>query len=145
MKKYLILIEHLPGTMLCIILMINFGDFSFFYCFLCLFFGWLIDIDHLFDYFFFKINNKRRFSFNEFLESKYFIINKKIIIPLHAFEISLIFLICWIFFDQINFVFILLSFILHLIHDQLTNKVRLFSYFLTYRALIGFNIKKICK
>lgn len=144
MKKLFIIFEHLPLTILSILIMINFKDFSYTYIFLCLFSGWLIDLDHLFDYYYLIFRSKSRFQVQEFLNGIYFKRNKKIFIFFHSYEISIIiFVLGFIYNDYLYF--ICLSHFLHLMQDQKTNDVRLLAYFFIYRAINKFEIISVCK
>jgi hypothetical protein len=100
--------------------------------------GFLVDADHLFDYF---VNNKfSKFSLTEFFSAKYFDESGKVYIPLHSFEIAAILIIIGNFSRQFNWLFYSLgiSLAVHLIYDTFHNKPRLPTYFLFYRVLHGF-------
>ena len=143
MNKYKVLYEHLPITIICTFLISYFDNFNFFLFSFCLFFGWIIDIDHMFDYLLFKKSIK--FNLKEFISGRYFNISRKIYIPLHSYELSIILFFVFIFFDETGFIFVFFAHLFHLLQDQITNKVKLFSYFFTYRAFNSFNINCVCK
>jgi len=99
--------------------------------------SFLIDIDHLFDYF---ISNGFKIIFpRDLLHWSYFVKIKKTILLFHSFE--LIFAL-WIIvsFFQLGIIWIAvgLGLTIHIITDQLTNSVSALTYFLTYRFIKGF-------
>lgn len=105
--------------------------------------GWLIDVDHFYDYI---KNNGWNFSIKRF--KGYFYrpipIDKKIYFFLHAHELAII-LILLCFLSKLNSTlsFATLGYIVHLLFDQFTNSVFPLSYFLTYRLVKGFDRKFI--
>ena len=136
------LIEHLPTTILAIFALCVMEGISINFIILCLLFGWLIDLDHLID--FFIINKKKDlFNLNLFLSGSYFKKSKKIYIFLHSYEITILFFISSIMIEQ-NFFYVALSHFAHLLQDQILNKVKKFSYFFIYRLSNNFNIKAVC-
>lgn len=108
-----------------------------------LIFSIIIDIDHLVDYF-----NLRGFSFDvsDFLSSDYFKLSGKVIVPLHAWEFVLLLLLFFMFFNKRDKVkhsyllFVALGIGSHLLYDALYYGFDPSVYFLTKRALNGFNI-----
>ena len=143
MNKYRVLFEHLPLTIICVCLVIYFDNFNLIFLSLCIFFGWIIDIDHIFDYLLFK--KKVKIDFQEFISGNYFKVSKRIYLPLHSYELSIILLFIFFIFNETSFIFIFFAHILHLLQDQITNKVKPLSYFFTYRALNSFNVNCVCK
>ena len=136
------LIEHLPLTILVIIIMSHIDGVNLNIILLCLIFGWLIDLDHLID--FFLLNKKKDyFNLNLFISGSYFQKTQKIYIFLHSYEITLILIFLSSFYDK-NIFYVALAHILHLFQDHIFNKVKLFSYFFIYRLSNNFDIKKIC-
>ena len=107
----------------------------------CFLTGWVIDVDHFYDY---VKNNGWDFSVKRFVE--YF--EKSHPAPLgthlyfffhaHEFAISLI-LICFLSKLNLTLSFATLGYITHLLFDQFTNRVFPFAYFLTYRIAKGFD------
>ncbi len=145
MKKYIVLVEHLPLTIICMALTGYFNSFNLFLFFICIVLGWLLDIDHLFDYLSYKRRHDFHFNLGEFLEGSYFKLSKKIYLPFHSYEISIFLNLIVILSEEFNLIFVSLAHTLHLLQDQLTNKVKPFSYFFAYRALNNFNINAVCK
>ena len=143
MNKYLVIVEHLPSTIFFTCLIIYFTNFSIFFCSLCFFFGWLIDIDHLIDYFFYK--KKFNFDFDEFIFGNYFKYSNKVYIPFHSYEISFLIILLSFIFGEIELLFISMAHMSHLLQDQFTNKVKKLSYFFVYRCLKSFNLESVCK
>lgn len=143
MRNFYLIFEHLPLTILTILFFCLFYDFNFYIMFLCFLFGWLIDVDHLYDYFLYASKNSIKYNLKEFLSGNYFNKSKKIIIFLHSYEISIFIIIFAIIIDE-KFLFIAFAHFAHLIQDTIRNKVRLLSYFFFYRAAVRFNSIKIC-
>lgn len=143
-KKIVLIFEHLPLTIL-VCFLGSYFQIDVISIIAILFFGWLIDVDHLFDYLIFCIRDKTKPNLYAFLDSKYFKLNKKIYLPLHSWEICSVFLILFLISFQVNFLLIFLSYSLHLIQDQLTNNVKYHTYFLFIRAKYNFNLYQFCK
>jgi len=130
-----------------------FGSFWFFPA--CLFWGFLIDVDHLFDYFycFFKKTDKKtikknlfNFSFHlkNFFNPEYYVLkNRKVFVPLHGWEYLPIF---WLFlrilgkkWGIIGLEWSVLAYFFHLCWDQHTSAGNYFSYFFFYRFKNNFS------
>ena len=136
------LIEHLPTTIFVIAALIIMEGINVNFIFLCLLFGWLIDLDHLIDFF---ILNKKKdlFNLNLFISGSYFQKSQKIYIFLHSYEITFFLFISSIMVEQ-NIFYVALAHFFHLLQDQITNKVKKSSYFFIYRLLNNFSIKAVC-
>lgn len=143
MNKYKVLFEHLPPTIICASLLIYFDNFNLVFIGLCIFFGWMIDIDHMFDYLLFKKSVK--LNLQEFMSGNYFKICNKIYLPLHSYELSIVLIFIFYILNDTSFIFVFIAHFLHLLQDQFTNKVRPLSYFFTYRAVNSFNASCVCK
>ena len=143
MSNYKVFFEHLPSTIVCVFILCYFIGLNFFFIYLCIFFGWLIDIDHMFDYLLFKKSIK--FNLKEFISGKYFNISRKIYIPLHSYELSIILFFLYFIINEVGVIFVCLSHVLHLVQDQISNKTKPLSYFFIYRALHSFKINYVCK
>jgi len=108
-------------------------------CFLA---GWLVDIDHVWDFYknVGKDFNVKRFV-NAFENNEEI---KKTYLYLHSYELlfGLIFL-C--FFTHFNYLlsFTTLGFAVHLVFDQIFNPVKPLTYFITYRILNRYNVDNI--
>ena len=146
MKKIILFFEHLPATTLIIFIHIFIvNELNFYYIAGILFFGWLIDCDHLLDYFYFLIKNKKYPSIEKFLTGIYFKENNLVIIPGHSIELSLFIFSLGLIFDDIGLFFISIAHLLHLIQDLYYNKVNFFGYSLIFRIKNKFRLSKICK
>lgn len=108
--------------------------------------GFLIDLDHLFDYILaFGLN----FNLEAFLKGYQFVKIDKIYIPLHAWELPVILFLVVVFVKKINIRLktIIAAFALglffHLSIDTVTNEQYFRSYFLSYRISKGFELKEL--
>jgi len=108
--------------------------------------GFLIDFDHLVDYFFaFGIH----FNLNYFLKGYQFLKSDRMYIPFHSWELVILLLILFLvlsnFKNRVVLKTILLSFCValffHLIADVWVNKIPTTSYFLIYRIKNNFDLK----
>ena len=108
-------------------------------CFLA---GWLVDIDHVWDFYknVGKDFNVKRFV-NAFENNEEI---KKTYLYLHSYEL-LFGLICLCFFSHFNYLlsFTTLGFAVHLVFDQIFNPVKPLTYFITYRILNRYNVDNI--
>jgi hypothetical protein len=103
--------------------------------------GVVIDIDHLFDCF--KSGNK--LNLRELLSSSYFRESGKMYIILHSYEfLFLLFTIAFAFGGLQLGIWVSLSFILHLISDQLSYRTHPLAYFITFRATKNFSLQILC-
>lgn len=107
--------------------------------------GWLIDIDHIVDYFYYALRAGKRTSIKLLKNGGYFKLNGKVLVPLHSWEIVVIF--CYIAWVDKSYVWscAAASMALHLIQDQFTYRVRPTGYLFLSRAACGFNIKDFCR
>ena len=136
------MIDHLPLTIFVIVVMGLIDGINFNIILLCLLFGWLIYLDHLID--FILLNEKKDyFNLNLFFSGSYFQKTQKIYIFLHSYEITLLLIIFSSLHDKYIY-YVALAHFLHLVQDQIFNKVRFFSYFFMYRLSNNFDIKKVC-
>jgi hypothetical protein len=110
--------------------------------------GFLIDLDHLIDYFFaFGLN----FRLDYFIKGYQFLHSDKIFVLLHSFELAIIILIISIILirklERVKIAVFLLSFsmalLFHLFYDVYANELPVKSYFLTYRYQNNFELKKL--
>lgn len=113
-----------------------------------LFMGWLIDVDHLFDYYFYISHKKKNFSIKNFFSGSYFKENKKIFVLLHSWELGIFIFILYLlekdFILNKLYFFSSLSYLTHLMIDQYTNKPRYLGYSILFRFLNKFEIKSFC-
>ncbi len=113
----------------------------------CFLTGWLIDVDHFYDYI--KANgwdfNIKRFIryFDKSHPTQHY---RKHYFFFHAHELAIILtLICLLSNLNLTISFATLGYIVHLLFDQFTNRVFPLAYFLTYRVVKGFEASSICK
>ena len=135
------LIEHLPLTIFVVVIFFFIEGLNLDFIFLCLLFGWLIDIDHVID--FLLLNNKGFLNVKVFLSGSYFQKSQKIFIIFHSYEITFLLFVFSVLIDQNTF-YVALAHFFHLLQDQIFNKVRIFSYFFIYRLINKFNINAVC-
>ncbi len=110
--------------------------------------AFLVDIDHLVDYFL-----AFGFDFNliQFLSGYHFLISDKLYIPLHGWEVVLLFLLFFWWFTKkksntakIIFLILSISLFTHLVEDVFTNRgLTAKTYSLVYRASNNFEIEEI--
>ena len=108
--------------------------------------GWIIDCDHLLDYFIYLLKFKTKPDIQEFFSGVFFKKLGKIYVLAHSWEYLFIFLI--VGFYRLSFPFVTaigFSYGLHLLLDQFSNKTHPGMYFLSYRIKVGFNKNKLCK
>ena len=145
MKKIL---EHLPTSILCSILFFQSSQ-NIVLSIIPLVAGWLIDLDHLLDYFIYLKRSGKRFNLNFFLSGKYFEENKKVIVIFHSWEIAIFLYVLYYFIEDYLlknlFFFTFLSYLIHIIIDQLTNKPVILGYSTIYRLNKKFDINSFCK
>ena len=145
-KAVWVLLEHLPVALI-------FGLVSAVltgkpeHVWVALTFGWLVDADHLVDYFYFICVKRKKPSIKEFFSAKYFEQSGKVFVPFHSFELcGLLFL--GAYFEVLGltsyFLTGAISLCAHLLHDQLTNTSNRFGYFLIARCLKKFSIDWFC-
>mgnify|MGYP006963606177 CR=1 FL=1 len=107
--------------------------------------GWFIDLDHLFDfaYYFYRT---RDWSACVLLKSgAYFKKNKKVLIPLHSWELVIGAMTVAVFFEITPVICATVAMAVHLLQDQHKYKVRPLGYFILSRIACRFEIKNFCK
>lgn len=143
LKKFIPFVEHLPSTLVMLFLVNFYNDFNLLISFYCLFFGWLIDIDHIFDYVNYLRKTKKKYNLNDFISGIYFSKSKKIFLILHSYEITFVLLLLSIY--QSIFIFVAIAHFLHLLQDQIFNNNTKLSFFFVYRYLNQFDIEAVCR
>ena len=109
-------------------------------CFLA---GWLVDIDHIWD--FYK-NGCRGFGIKKFIYAMESGKIKKAYFLLHSYELLLILaILCFFTYPNHILSFTTIGIAIHLFLDQLFNPIRPFTYFTTYRILNGYKTEIILK
>jgi len=106
--------------------------------------AFLVDGDHMFDYLICILKTKKPFSFKRFFEANYFDETGKIFIPLHSWELGCGLIISYFMFSLPIFIVLGISLVIHLIVDQLTNRVKFLAYFLIWRVLNKFSVRAVC-
>lgn len=109
--------------------------------------GFLIDLDHVLEYFFvlgFQFNLKDFFNGLQFLTSD------KIYLVFHAYEyFPILIIIAYIFRRKqaLSFILITLAFsgLVHLFSDSVINNYPIRNYFITYRASHNFEAKELMR
>ena len=115
-------------------------DFQTF--FVSLLFGVLIDVDHVFDYWF--ANRTLRIDLRKFLRGRYEHKSKRVFVLFHAIEYVPFVYCFWAAFRGRKWAVVpTVALSSHLVADQLVNGVRPLAYFLSYRAKHGFRIEAV--
>ena len=139
------IIEHLPSTLIIIFFYTSFFENTeITYIILILFFGYLLDIDHLLDFFIFYIK-KKKISYRLILSGSYFRSNQKVYVIFHSFEFCLTLMFYALISNNYALIFVFFSYFSHLLQDQLTNKPKIFGYFLIYRIFNNFDLNRFCQ
>ncbi|MBP7791747.1 MAG: hypothetical protein KA120_01660 [Candidatus Goldbacteria bacterium] len=113
---------------------------SWFYTLVSVFSGFLVDFDHVFDY----IREEKRFSLKDMFVKSYLGDFKKLYIIFHAFEyVPLVWIITLFVKDYTFAVVFTISYLSHMIPDQMANNTKPFGYFLTYRIKKKFDMKEL--
>ena len=145
--KLWLLFEHLPLTSaIASSAFLITGDIT--HLLIALFFGWLIDVDHLFDYLHFTRKFNRPISTKSFFEGSYFKESGTLVLPLHSFEITGVLFFSIIFSDgptKEYFLTATTSHLAHLIQDQITHRPKIIGYFLIARAKNRFRTIWFCQ
>lgn len=105
-------------------------------------FSFIVDTDHLFEYFLSEGFNFTNFK-QKVLSGHTFEKIEKIYVLLHAWEYALILLALYFYFSSPIFLAISLGLFAHYIVDTLTNEVVPYAYFIFYRLAVNFNLYKI--
>jgi hypothetical protein len=112
-----------------------------------LFFGFLIDVDHLFDYFaYFGVN----FSLVNFAKvNSYTVPAGKVYVLLHGWEYVILFsLLGWLFENKLDVpglaMIIMVSYLVHLVKDNFSSTHQPLAYSIIYRYLNHFTLAGFC-
>lgn len=146
MPRYLVVLtEHLPATLL---LAATFWWLEQNLALVCaaLVFGWLVDIDHLFDYLLWTCKQKEAISINKFLSGRHFSSSQSVYIPLHSWELVGLFFLFWHSDGLTTSVPLCCGIALasHLIQDQLSHRPHILGYFLCFRILTKYDLARFC-
>ena len=145
-KRYRIVFEHLPAALTIAVTGYLLTDDTR-HILVALFFGWLIDIDHIFDYLLFAKRTSTPLSFGNFMSGAYFKDGGKVILPLHSFEICGAMALLTVMVDFPNHQWLItgtLAMGTHLIQDQFSHKPTRLGYFLLARFFNGFRTEWFC-
>lgn len=113
---------------------------SIFYFLFSLAIGILLDTDHIFDY----IAEEKKFDLKHMFIKSYLGDFKKIYLFLHAYEYVPVAFFLGYYFNNMTFALVFsVSYLFHLIPDQFFNRTKPLGYFLIYRILVKFEMKKI--
>ncbi|MHB8620241.1 MAG: hypothetical protein ACYDAG_11855 [Chloroflexota bacterium] len=105
-------------------------------------FGVLIDIDHLFDYFY--AERKPRFSPREFLRTRYWRKSGRLFLLFHGFEYLPLVYLVWQSMRGRRWALAATSAMsIHLLADHLVNGLRPLGYFVSYRAAHRFRAAEL--
>ena len=107
--------------------------------------GWCIDVDHLFDFFYYLSKNHTKPDWSLIRSGGYFSINRKIFVPLHSWELTFIILGFGVFTQ--NWILALTTggaHTVHLLQDMRAYKVRILGYSLISRASRSFEQRGFC-
>jgi hypothetical protein len=98
--------------------------------------GWLIDTDHLVDFAYFLLHRKPgAFDRSMLTTGAYFRLNGKVIVPLHSWELALLWALAWSWAGEIGIAVTgSLAWMAHLFYDQISYRVTPLGYFFSYRA-----------
>ncbi len=133
-------LEHHIAVSVPVSLTILYFTKSYFYFFLSLTVGILLDIDHIYDY----IKEEKRFDLKHLFIKSYLGDFKKMYLFFHAFEYVPVALLIGYFTNNLTFAIVFsTAYLFHLIPDQFSNNTKPFGYFLIYRILVKFEMKKI--
>ena len=107
-----------------------FTTHNWYYVAMAFFLGFLIDVDHVFDY----IREEGKFSMKDMFVKSYKGDFHHLYVIFHAYEyIPLAWLAGYLFHDFTFSIVFTVAYLSHMIPDQLMNNVRPLGYFLTYR------------
>ena len=140
-----ILLEHLPVA-LAVGLMGWWVSGNYWCIIAALAAGWMVDVDHLLDFFYYIKRAGRTADYSLVRTGEYFKINNKVFVPLHAWEITFSLLFLAICFGEIRAIFICaaLAHGMHLLQDQLMYQVKPFGYWLLSRYRRNFSLEGFC-
>ena len=110
--------------------------------------GWLVDVDHLFDFLFFCLKSKSQPTLELFSSGRYFKRSNKAYLFFHSYELAVLTLFCGVFVvpgSKYHWMCGGLCLLVHLLQDILTNKTTIIGYSLVYRAHTRFSFTTLCK
>lgn len=133
-------LEHHAAISIPVSLGVYYFTHSFTYFLISFFVGILIDVDHVYDY----IREEKRFDLKHLFIKSYLGDFKKMYLFFHAYEyIPLAFLAGYLMNNFTLPLVFSISYIFHLLSDQFSNNTKPLGYFLIYRIIVKFEMKKI--
>lgn len=109
--------------------------------------GWAMDADHLVDFLWYLSRAGKSANYSLVKTGQYFKLNNKVIVPLHAWEITLVLFILAANFNQSRWVWLSAAIAhgLHLLQDQFSYKVSLNGYWFSSRLINRFSLVTFCE
>ncbi|MHB9118259.1 MAG: hypothetical protein ACYC2R_08285 [Burkholderiales bacterium] len=97
--------------------------------------GWAIDADHLVDFFYYTCRTGKEADYSLVRTGKYFKLNGKVFVPLHAWEITLMLLFLALLVPATQAIMLCAAIAhgAHLLQDQLMYRVRPYGYWFMSR------------
>jgi hypothetical protein len=109
---------------------------------LCLLAGFLLDIDHILDFWLYK----RKITFSKEIFQEFYKKWNRVVVLLHSIELLIpLWIFAYVSKEYLVSLAITAGFVLHLTIDFLSYDLQPLSYFLTYRLLRKFHKEFICK
>ena len=108
--------------------------------------GWLIDTDHLLDWYLARRRDPRLSLAASTTSGDYFVKNGKIFLPLHSWELAVAWGFGWWLAGRWEVgITGTIAWVIHLGVDHLSYRLNPLIYFLWYRLYVDFDINKLCK
>lgn len=139
-----LLVEHLPLSLLAGLA--GYGWTEEWQCVpVALATGWLIDADHLFDFFYYVFKQYPNVDYRLLKNGGYFEINNKVFVPLHSWEVALLILIGGVAVGELALGTVAVAaHCMHLLQDQFRYRVRTLGYSLVSRLFHRFTLAGFC-
>ncbi len=140
-----LLFEHMPLTIAIGLLFSIYGESPTFLL-VALGFGWLLDVDHYFDHFLWCRKHNKIFIPKDFFVGTHFKESKKVIVPLHSWELPT----ATLLFAQSSpymkteIICASIAWLCHISQDQMSNRPSWLGYFLFYRVYTRFDVARFC-
>jgi len=107
--------------------------------------GWMLDADHIFDFARYVICNRPNIDMSLIRNGGYFKVNNKVLVPLHAWELTVAMAIFGAVLDSPPLITAAIAHGAHLIQDQGAYKVRPLGYWFISRTMSRFSLNGFCK
>ena len=139
-----LLVEHFPLTL--IVGLLGFAWSHEWQCIpAALVAGWMLDVDHIFDFAKYAIRNRPNVDISLIRNGGYFKLNKKVFVPLHAWELTVAMLVFGALLNSPPLIAAAIAHGAHLIQDQLAYRVRPLGYWIISRAMSRFSLNGFCR